>query len=208
MHPRNPRFALFLTVLAATFFLLFNTLAWSQAMVVAFDAGALAYLALAIPLWRHGSPARIRESAAKNDDGRGTLLAISAIVIAAILIVLTILVSDRPSRPLLHFALVLLTVVLTWLFTNLVFTFHYAHLFYDATPAGVDSRGLEFPGTNQPAFPDFVYFAFVLGMTFQVSDVAITATRVRKVATFHGVLAFFFNLGVFAPIVNMLGSTL
>lgn len=199
---------LFLAVLSGTFAILISPFAWPQAMVIAFDAAVLTYLAAALPLWRHGSPDRIRKSAADNDGGRTLLLAIAAIVMGTILIALTIVIGDRPSRPLLHIALVPVTLVLAWLFSNLVFTFHYAHLFYDSTPEGDDSGGLDFPGTSHPAFPDFVYFAFVLGMTFQVSDVAITATRIRKVATFHGVLAFFFNLFVLALIVNVLSAAL
>ena len=40
-------------------------------------------------------------------------------------------------------------------------------------------------------------------MTFQVSDVAITNPRIRRTATVHGVLAFFFNTTVIALTVNM-----
>ncbi|MND05645.1 hypothetical protein D3C83_265730 [compost metagenome] len=63
-----------------------------------------------------------------------------------------------------------------------------------------------FPGTLEPSFVDFVYFSYVVGMTSQVSDVAITSSHMRQVVTFHGMLAFFFNFGVVALAVSVLAS--
>jgi uncharacterized membrane protein len=53
---------------------------------------------------------------------------------------------------------------------------------------------------------DFAYFAFTLGVAVQTSDVAITSPHIRKVVTVHCVVGFFFNLGVLALTVNVLGS--
>lgn len=65
-----------------------------------------------------------------------------------------------------------------------------------------------FPGTREPLFDDFCYFAFVIGMTSQVSDVAIESRQMRRLATLHGLQAFFFNLGVLALTVNMLSAAI
>ena len=66
---------------------------------------------------------------------------------------------------------------------------------------------LEFPGTTQPLYWDFVYFAFTLGMTFQTSDVAIKDERIRRVVILHSFTAFVFNIGVLAFTINVLGSS-
>ena len=102
-------------------------------------------------------------------------------------------------------AICIATLVLAWVFANLVFTFHYSHLYYDQIGGG-DRKGLDFPGTDKPTFSDFCYFAFVLGMTCQVSDVTINDSALRQTATAHGVAAFFFNLGVLALAVNLTAS--
>ena len=69
------------------------------------------------------------------------------------------------------------SIVLSWLYMNMIFALHYAHGY---TAAAVPHKGLEFPGTPEPDYWDFAYFALVLGMTFQVSDVQIVNRRLRR----------------------------
>ena len=74
---------------------------------------------------------------------------------------------------------------------------------------GVTGRGgLAFPGNLAPDYPDFFYFSLVIGMTFQVSDVAVTSRRMRRLVTAHGMLSFAFNLVILALAVNVLASSL
>ncbi len=88
--------------------------------------------------------------------------------------------------------------------THVTFAFRYAHEFYADDLGGPDvDRGLEFPGERQPDYLDFLYFALVLGMTFQVSDVQITSRKLRRVATLHGLLSFLFNTVIVAFTVNI-----
>jgi uncharacterized membrane protein len=93
---------------------------------------------------------------------------------------------------------------------NTIFALHYAHFFYGDSddPTGAEARGLAFPGHAEPDYWDFLYFAFVIGMTFQVSDVQIEDHRLRRIALAHGVLAFFFNVVVLALTINIIASLL
>jgi uncharacterized membrane protein len=43
-------------------------------------------------------------------------------------------------------------------------------------------------------------------MTSQVSDVTISSRVIRRLVTLHGVLAFFFNIAVFALTVNIISN--
>ena len=96
--------------------------------------------------------------------------------------------------------------LLSWLFVNTIFAIHYAHEFYG--DGGGKRSGLEFPGTQEPDYGDFVYFAFVIGMTCQVSDVQISERGIRRVALVHALVAFFFNVIVIALSVSIVaGST-
>jgi len=52
----------------------------------------------------------------------------------------------------------------------------------------------------------FSYFSLVIGMTSQVSDVAVTSRILRRVVAMHGVLSFFFNVSVLALSVNLLSN--
>jgi uncharacterized membrane protein len=103
-------------------------------------------------------------------------------------------------------AIAAVSIVLSWLFVNTMFAVHYAHSYYgDSNHAAGDAQidGLDFPGTKQPDYWDFVYFAIVLGMTFQVSDVQITSRPMRRTALMHSVIAFFFNVVIIAISVNI-----
>ena len=78
---------------------------------------------------------------------------------------------------------------------------------HEPAPGPDDAGGLLFPGNVQiPDFWDFFYFSLVLGMTCQVSDVQITGKHMRRLASMHGALSFFFNTVILALTVNLLVS--
>jgi uncharacterized membrane protein len=202
------RFKLFLALLALGTAGLGIIVPFNYAAVVAFDCAALVFLASAIAVWRRGTPAEMRKNAARDDGGRAMLLAVSTIVIGVVLVALVTIMGGTASRTIGGLALVVVTQLLAWTFANVVWAFHYAHLFYDRTQSGNDQGGLSFPGSASPEFSDFCYFSFVVGMTFQVSDVRITSSSLRKIAMAHGMVAFFYNLGVLALTVNLIAGAL
>jgi len=90
-----------------------------------------------------------------------------------------------------------------------VFAFHYARRYYhDEEHTAAQEGGLEFPGGLDPDYWDFAYYAFVVGMTSQVSDVRVLSTRMRKLTLVHGVLAFIFNVVVLALSINIIASAI
>ena len=115
------------------------------------------------------------------------------------------------KKPLLTYLLLAgLAVGASWMVTHTTFALHYAHHFYGDGPApgAADDRGgLAFPGGELPDFLDFLYFAFVVGMTCQVSDVQVTTRPMRRLTLLHGVLSFFFNTIILALAVNLLASS-
>ena len=106
-----------------------------------------------------------------------------------------------------HLALAIATILLSWSFTHVMFALHYAHEFYDEN--GGHGGGLNFPGDLQePDYWDFVYFSFVIGMTSQVSDVAITCRPIRHTVSAHGIISFIFNAAILALTVNIAASAI
>lgn len=93
--------------------------------------------------------------------------------------------------------------ILSWLLLHTIYTFHYAHLYYQE---GSKGSGLDFPGTEKPDYLDFAYFSLVMGCTFQVSDVSITSRNIRHVALYHGVLSFALNTFVVALTINIISG--
>jgi uncharacterized membrane protein len=110
-----------------------------------------------------------------------------------------------------HVALAAFTVVHSWFLIHTIFALHYAHSYYrseDPDERGKHGAGLNFPGDedDEPDFLDFAYFAFVIGMTFQVSDVAITSKLIRRLSLVHGLLSFLFNTVILALAINLASS--
>ena len=204
---RTPwRFHLFFALLAGGWAAGIWQLGWSKGLLAGFDVAALVFLVTHKSIF--GETAKtLRVAAAKNDANRITLLVISFLLSVVILSAVMAELAQRAAMTPLDKGLVAVSLVLVWIFANAVYTLHYAHLFYTADDGGGDRAGLEFPRTKEPLMADFVYFAFTLGVAVQTSDVIVTSPHIRKVVTAHCVAGFFFNLGVLALTINVLGSS-
>jgi len=109
-----------------------------------------------------------------------------------------------------HILLAITAVIISWWLLHTIYTLRYAHLYYD-TDTDIDgvtkaAGGLQFPGKDEPDYLDFVYFSFIVGMTFQVSDVNITSRRIRRVCFVHAILSFAFNTAILALSINVISG--
>ncbi|WP_055049044.1 DUF1345 domain-containing protein [Devosia sp. A16] len=97
------------------------------------------------------------------------------------------------------------SVLLGWFTVHTMAALHYAHEYYrdDPDKQGDVLGGLAFPGDEPPDGAAFLYFSYVLGMTAQVADVAVTSRAMRRLVTVHGVVSFFFNTVIVAATVNV-----
>jgi uncharacterized membrane protein len=103
--------------------------------------------------------------------------------------------------------LAFITVAFSWILIHTVFTIHYSHIYY-SDDNGKHKGGLIFPNDTNPAFTDFAYYSFVVGMTFQVSDVQVTSKRMRKLTLIHGLISFIFNTFILALSINIIAGLL
>jgi uncharacterized membrane protein len=202
-----PRFILFVVLLVAGSIGAGRAMDWLHGIMIGFDVAALVFLLSCIPLLRDSTAAVMRRHAAQNDANRLGLLALTGLVTVVVLVTVGAELLQSRNQSGAAIALIVGTLALSWLFSNVVYAFHYAHMFYLKNKGkGGDSGGIEIPGTGQPDYWDFLYFSFTLGMTFQTSDTQITSGRYRRVATFHCFAAFVFNIGVLAFTINVLGG--
>ena len=201
-----PRFLLFFGLLAIGTAAGWRFLGPASAVMAGFDLAVLGFMASAFPLFRHKAP-EMRRASRENDANRVTLLGLALILSCVILVAVAgELTGDRHLTH-LETTLVIATLALAWTFANLVYAFHYAHLFYSGCDGGKDRAGIDFPGKHpEPDYWDFVYFSFTLGVALQTSDVCITSSGIRRVVTVHCIGAFVYNLVVLALAVNVLAS--
>jgi uncharacterized membrane protein len=209
MHS-HPRLFVAATATVLIYLLLSGRADTPTRLLLAFDCGGIGLPGGVWFMMAEAAPEKMRRRAEIEDEGRYTVLILSVAVASAILLTIIFqlhgLKDLPPSSAGLHVGLASITILLSWFFMNMMFALHYAHGYYgDADPSS-DYKpvgGLIFPGKSTPGYWDFLYFSFVVGMTFQVSDVQIEDHELRRAVLGHGVLAFFFNVVVLALSINI-----
>lgn len=199
-----PRFIMFAGLFAAGLAGLIPLWGPGRGTMTAFDIAAFVFLVSLATLFRHGEAANMRRTARDNDANRAVLLGVTGVTMLVILVAVAGELKGKNDAAAV--VLVIATLALAWLFSNMVYALHYAHLFYSETD-GKDAGGLDFPDCDEPDYWDFLYFSYTLGMTFQTSDVTIAAAPVRRVVLGQCLAGFVFNLGVIAFSINVLGSS-
>ena len=93
------------------------------------------------------------------------------------------------------------TVFLSWFTVHTLFVLRYARLYYSEDPGGI-----EFSNTDRPDYMDFVYVAFTVGMTFQVSDTGIAQRSIRRTVIRHALLSYIFGTVIVGVAINVVGN--
>jgi uncharacterized membrane protein len=183
-------------------------------VMVGWLAYALSTISLAWITILTSHPAEVKQEAyAQDSSKRLVFMFVVAAAFVSLFAIIMLLKSQGTQDKHSNITAIFLTlscIVSSWWLVHTVFTLRYAHLFYEGivdTPKGHDVKpGLTFPGDEDPDYLDFTYFSFVLGMTFQVSDVEITSRRIRRLAFMHGVLSFAFNTVIVAFSINIIST--
>jgi len=154
---------------------------------------------------------QIREQSKVQDSSRSFIFIIVLIsTLASFLAVLLLIISKKAGHNDTSMSLIIAIagMLFSWFLIHTIFTLRYAHIYYGdhETKPNIHAGGLEFPGDSKPEYFDFAYFSFVLGMTFQVSDVQITSKRLRYLAMLHGLLSFGFNTIMIALTINLIAG--
>jgi uncharacterized membrane protein len=177
-------------------------------LLVGWDVAVTLYLVLVFEMMLRSRVRDIRQRASREDAGQLVILVLTvAAGLASLGAILARLTGSGVERKPAQLGLVVATILLSWTFIHTMFALHYAHEFYGEDEGSVG--GLTFPGGDDPPdYWDFVYFAFVIGMTSQVSDVSITSREIRRTVTAHGIVSFVFNVALLALTINIASGML
>ncbi|MDQ2858368.1 MAG: DUF1345 domain-containing protein [Candidatus Eremiobacteraeota bacterium] len=181
--------------------------------VAAYDAAAILFGLVLWKLGMHDRAEATQRRSAVEDPGRDIMFVIVLLSVAVGLLSAISILGRGPHAPTLNEKLVAYGIAITavatgWMLIHAMFLFRYAHLFYHKDDENEAERGLTFPGTENPNDYDFAYFSFVVGMTFQVSDVQITDPGIRRVVLVHGLISFAYNTAIVALGINVLSGLL
>lgn len=161
--------------------------------------------------WSH--PLEVRKIARLQDSSRYLLflfvVTASVVSLAAIVFLLKSAKGQGAANVSSNVTLAMAAVIVSWVLVHTIFTMRYAHLYYDTNSDDGKPRkggGLLFPDESEPDYLDFAYFSFVIGMTFQVSDVEISSRLIRRHVLFHGLISFAFNTAIVALSINVISG--
>jgi uncharacterized membrane protein len=178
---------------------------WNTAtrLLVAWNGAVWPYLVSMAWLMLRAPPQDTRAIASQENASSAALLALMSMlsVLSIAAIVADLALASGSARGFAGVALPLVTVTGSWLLVGVIYTFHYAHLFYEA-PQG--ERPLRFPDEPElPCYRDFLYFSFTICATAQTSDIDITSTPMRTAVLAQALLSFFFNVAILGLAINI-----
>ncbi len=185
-----------------------------ERVVACYDVGVVAMLLWHWAIVLRTDPSQTRLRAAAQDPGRDALFVLTLIAVLFGFVAAFSILGRGPRDVLPHHAALLYAigfgaVTLGWLIIHTEFLFRYAHLYYRDRNRDLEiDRGLTFPGGDAPCYLDLAYFSFVIGMTFQVSDVQVTSPRIRRLVLVHGLISFGYNTAILALVVNFVSGLL
>lgn len=173
---------------------------WLHAALAGWCALVLAHLALLLRrLWSAG-PEAMRRHAEVTDERRTMVLTLSLLAAATSVAGVGLDVAMRPGGiP----AFGVVTVALSWFYIHTLFAQDYAREFY-LSGGGIRFHG----GAENPAFSEFLYLSIGVGTTNGVTDVDTHSAPIRRIATLHSIIAFFFNTVIIAGTVGIVGGLL
>lgn len=178
-------------------------------VVIGWDVFSVCMLIISGLIFFSMRPEQIRVLAKSEDAGRIVVFIIVLIATIGSLMGILVLLGNKNSwllaRGVETFVYVT-GVTFSWLLLHSIFTYRYALLYYGSHPKepSPENVGLQIPNELWPDYIDFAYFAFVIGMTFQVSDIEISSRVIRRTALVHGIISFLFNTVIVALTINVI----
>ena len=179
-------------------------------VLLAWDLTALIYVVFALLMIARSTVETCHRRAALYDESDwvivGLVVASAAASFVAIFAELAV-VKTAAIPPIVSLTVTGVTIMLSWTFTHMIFTLHYANIYYRPHKDG-HPGGLEFAGNRPPDYRDFIYYSFVIGCTAQTADVNTVSPSMRRTTLIHGVISFAFNTAILALMVNVGASLL
>jgi len=179
-------------------------------ILIGWNAGVWSYLLLMFWLTVRAKAPDVRRIAEVEDENAGLVLLTVCIAALASLAAITFeLAGSRDlhaTAKLLHYGFTAMTVIGSWLLIGVIFSVHYAKLYYTWDGQEPALRFAE--GLTTPNYWDFLYFSFTIGVAVQTSDVGVATRQMRKIVLAQSLIGFVFNTAILGFSVNIAAGLL
>ncbi|MNF69282.1 hypothetical protein D3C84_511570 [compost metagenome] len=169
------------------------------------NAGVWTYLILMSWLVVRSKATDVKRIAEIEDENAGLVLLVVCIAALASLATITFELAGskdlETTRKLLHYGFTAFTVLGSWLLIGVIFSVHYARLFYTWDGKEPALRFAE--GLDTPNYWDFLYFSFTIGVAVQTSDVGVATRELRKIVLAQSLIGFLFNTAILGFSINI-----
>jgi uncharacterized membrane protein len=169
-----------------------------------FVAGGLAFaVPLLVHVLGHDAPATRDKVAGRDGDAAWYDIVVIVVGLASLFGVAVLLIAShaRGAALVIDSVVGVLAVAVGWLCVHTVYVLRYARLWYASGTPPID-----FNQDADPAFSDFAYFSFNLGMAYQVSDTSLRSSEIRRVVLGHTMLAYLYGTVVIAATINLVAG--
>ena len=176
------------------------------APVIGANCFFLTFLIAALTRLPYLTPERLRRKKDYTDAPAPVIFGLTLAIVIVAVVSMFILVNRKPEPDILSLLTTLLSVPLGWATMHMMAALHYAHVYWqrkDGNDEDPYKRGMEIPNTPDPTGWDFVYCAYMIGMSAGTGDTAVTTRQMRALTLPHCIISFFFNTVLVATAVNV-----
>ncbi|MBC3376508.1 DUF1345 domain-containing protein [Pseudomonas sp. SWRI92] len=174
-------------------------------ILIGWNVGVWTYLVLMFWLTVRAKAPDVQRIAEREDENAGLVLLMVCIAALASLATITFELAGsrdlQTAAKLLHYGVTALTVIGSWLLIGVIFSVHYARLYY--TWEGKEPALRFAEGLTTPNYWDFLYFSFTIGVAVQTSDVGVATRQLRKIVLAQSLIGFVFNTAILGFSINI-----
>lgn len=181
----------------------------STRLIIAWDVFSVVLLLFYWTVFFKTDENKLPRIVATEDDGVKIIFSIVLVAVCVSFLGVILLYQvqeEAPKYKLLQAFISLSAIVCSWILLHTIFTTRYADLYFkDRQRRNQDdhAEALIFTSAEKPDYLDFAYFSFVIGMTFQVSDVQVNSKMIRRFVLLHSLISFAFNTIIVALTINL-----
>jgi len=177
---------------------------WPYGLLIIVIGGALTFVVSTLAtLWPMNADETAAQAGSEDVNHATSDLAVILIAISSFTVIGILLFHGSDQTKAVDAGLAIVAVLSVWAMLHTLYSTRDARVYYQRSESGDITGGIDFNTDDSPCYQDFFYFGFNLGMTYQVSDTAVSRTELRSTILRHCILSYIFGTMVLACTINL-----